>query len=163
MALRAASACSWICDMPGMTPRSVVSAAPTTATVLGFMGCLASLAAGGLEEGERDLVGLFLERDLEGHVEHPGVGGLRAADDVGHHARALIQLDNGDRIRRGETRRRPVVDDIAEQLGLADRLDDRDPARGAFGAERPRWEVGVAAVAAALQPQLAGARALPEM
>src|SRR5256714_15540359 len=87
--LRAASACSWICDMPGMTPRSVVSAAPTTATDLGFMACLASLAVGRLEEGQGDLVVLLLEGDLEGHVEQQGVRRLPAADGVCPHGRAF--------------------------------------------------------------------------
>jgi hypothetical protein len=32
MAFNAASACNWICETFGMTPSSVVSAAPTTAT-----------------------------------------------------------------------------------------------------------------------------------
>jgi hypothetical protein len=32
MAFNAASACNWICDTFGITPSSVVSAAPTTAT-----------------------------------------------------------------------------------------------------------------------------------
>src|SRR5436190_292374 len=161
--LRAASACSWICDMPGMTPRSVVSAAPTTATDLGFMGCLVSLGGSRPEEGQGDLVGLLLEGDLEGHVENQGVGRLRTADDVGHHARALIQLDDSNGVGRCEARRRAMVDDVAEQLGLAARLDHRDLARGAFRAEWPRRKVGVAAVVAALQPQLASLCALPEM
>src|SRR6478672_5846856 len=93
MALRAASACSWICDRPGMTPRSVVSAAPTTATDLRFMGCLASLRLSRLEEGQRDLLALLLERHLQRHVQHQSLGRLRAAHDVGHHARAFLQLD----------------------------------------------------------------------
>src|SRR5215471_4538525 len=37
IAFSAASACSWICDMSGMTPSRVVSAAPTMAIDLGFM------------------------------------------------------------------------------------------------------------------------------
>src|SRR5262245_19479230 len=118
-ALRAASACSWICDMPGMTPRSVVSAAPTTATDRGLMGCLASLDSGWFEEGQRDLVALLLEGDLERHIEHQGVGRLRATDNIGHQARAFVQLDDGDGIGRRESRRRAVVDHVAEQLGLA--------------------------------------------
>src|SRR5580700_4489272 len=162
-AFSAASACSWICDMPGMTPSSVVSAAPTTATVPGFIECLGSLAAGRLEQGQGDLLGLFLEGDLERHIEHQGIRRLRAADDVGHHARALGKLDNGNRVWRREAGRRAMVDDVTEEPGLAARLDDRDFARGAFGAERTRRKIGVAAVAAALQPQFAGSRAFPEM
>src|SRR6266513_5341955 len=37
IALSAASACNWICDMSGMTPSRVVSAAPTMAIVFGVM------------------------------------------------------------------------------------------------------------------------------
>src|SRR5688572_20502089 len=104
MALRAASAWSWICDRPGMTPRSVVSAAPTTATDFCFMGSPRS-GAGRLEQRQRDVVVLLLEGRDERHVENQGIRRLRAADDVGHHARAFVELDNGDRVGRGETRR----------------------------------------------------------
>jgi hypothetical protein len=37
IALRAASACNWICAMSGMTPSRVVSAAPTMAIDFGFI------------------------------------------------------------------------------------------------------------------------------
>src|SRR5262245_44469606 len=87
-ALRAASACSWICDRPGMMPRLVVSAAPTTATDFGFM-ATSSLARSGLKEGQCDLVRLLLKGNLKRHVEHQGVGRLRATNNAGHHARPL--------------------------------------------------------------------------
>ena len=87
----------------------------------GFHGLPRVTCRGRLEEGQGDLVGLLLEGDLEGHVEHQGFGRLRAADDVGHHARALVQLDDGDRIGRREAGRRAMVDDVAEELGLAAR------------------------------------------
>src|SRR5262249_56193055 len=56
-----------------------------------------------------------------------------------------------------------MVDDVAVKLRLAGRLDHRHPARGALGAERSGWKVGVAAVIAALQPQLAHLCAFPKM
>src|SRR5262245_4992826 len=112
-ALSAASACSWIWDIPGMTPRLVVSAAPTTATDWGFMGGLASGAGGRLEQGQCDFVRLLLEGDLEGHVKHQGLGRLRATDNVGHHARALGELHHGDGIGGREARCRAMVDDVA--------------------------------------------------
>src|SRR4029078_4121397 len=85
MALSAASACSWICDMFGMTPSSVVSAAPTTATwVLGM-----SLALRRTEQGEGDFVVELLEGHLQSHVELQRFGRLRAVDDVAHHAWTL--------------------------------------------------------------------------
>src|ERR1700730_14673065 len=124
-ALRAASACSWICDRPGMTPRSVVSAAPTTATECCFKAYLASFA-GRREEGQGNLVALFLEGHLEPHVEHQRIGRLRAADDIGHHARTLVQLDDGNSVGGREAGRRAVMDDITEEFRLAGGLDDRD-------------------------------------
>ena len=51
IALSAASACNWICDMSGMTPSRVVSAAPTMAIDFSFL-ALAFGAGGG---GRRDL------------------------------------------------------------------------------------------------------------
>src|SRR5215467_7145365 len=105
IALSAASACNWICDMSGMTPSRVVSAAPTMAIDLGFIGSPPRRA----EEGQRDLVIELLEGDLDRHVELKRLGGLRAIGDVGHHARAFVELDDGDRIGRGEARHRPVV------------------------------------------------------
>ena len=48
MALSAASACNWICDMLGMTPSSVVSAAPTTATA--FLRMVLSPSPDGIRE-----------------------------------------------------------------------------------------------------------------
>jgi hypothetical protein len=84
MALSAASACNWICDMSGMTPSRVVSAAPTMAIDFGFMGSSPSR----VEEREGDFVVELLESDLDRHVELQRLGGLRAAGDVG-------ELDNG--------------------------------------------------------------------
>src|SRR5438128_1709174 len=85
MALSAASACSWICDMLGMTPSSVVSAAPTTATWFLRM----VLALRRTELGKGDLVVEFLECDFQPHVEFERLGRLRTIDDIAHHARAL--------------------------------------------------------------------------
>src|SRR3954463_14404139 len=96
MALSAASAWSWICDMFGMTPSSVVSAAPTTATAFLRM----SLALHWAKQGKGDLVVELFERDFQLHVEFERLRRLRAVDDVAHHARALVQFDHGDRIGR---------------------------------------------------------------
>src|SRR5438128_10413229 len=95
-ALSAASAWRPICDRPGMRPISVVSAAPTMAIDFGFIGSAFRRA----EQGEGDLVVDLLEGHFERHVEDERFGGLRALDDVGHQARAFIELDDGDRIRR---------------------------------------------------------------
>src|SRR5437773_2379709 len=131
-ALSAASAWSPICERPGMRPSSVVSAAPTMAIDFGFM----RLSLRRAEEREGDLVIDLLEGDLERHVEDQCLGGLRALDDVAHHARALIELDDGNRVGRGEAGDRPVVDHIAEESALAARLEHADLARRAIWAER---------------------------
>src|SRR6516164_3037363 len=159
IALSAASACNWICDMSGMTPSCVVSAAPTMAIDFGFIGS----PPGRTEEGEGDLVVELLEGDLDRHVEFQCLGGLWAFNDVGHHARSLVELDDGDRIGRRETRHRPVVDHIGVEPALAAGSEHADIARGASRAERPRREIDLAAGVAALQAQFTGPRALPEM
>src|SRR5271168_1054153 len=93
IAFSAASACSWICDMSGMTPSLVVSAAPTMAI---DFGCIAS-PPGRAEQGQSDLVVELFERNLDRHVELQRLGRLRALGDVGHHPRPLIELDDCDR------------------------------------------------------------------
>src|SRR5712692_4010579 len=158
-ALSAASAWSPICDRPGMRPISVVSAAPTMAIDFGFIG----LSLRRAEQREGDFVVDLLEGDLERHVEDQRLGGLRALDDVAHHARAFIELDHGDRVWRGEARDRPVMDHIAVEPALAARLEHADLARRAMRAERARREIGLLAGIAALQAQFARARPLPEM
>src|SRR5215471_10409418 len=158
-ALSAASACSWICDMSGMTPSLVVSAAPTMAIDFGFIGSPPRRA----EEGKGDFVVELLEGDLDRHVELQRLGGLRAIDDVRHHARPLLELDDGDRIGRREARHRTVVDHIGIEPALAARREDADLARRAGGAEWPRREIHLAAGVAALEPQFARPRAVPEM
>src|SRR5271169_1984610 len=80
--LRAASACKPITDTSGILPSLVVSAAPTTAMERGFIGASGS---GRLEEGKGDGAE-GLEGHLDGHVQLQSLGGLRATDDVGHHA-----------------------------------------------------------------------------
>src|ERR1700751_3771595 len=137
IALSAASACNWICDMSGMTPSRVVSAAPTMAIDFGFIGSTPRRA----EEREGDLVVELLEGDLDRHVELQGLRGLRAIDDVGHHARPFVELDDGDRIRRREPRHRAVVDHIRIKPAPAARREHADVARGASGAEWARREV----------------------
>src|SRR5437868_10661208 len=101
--------------MFGMTPSSVVSAAPTTATWFLRM----TLPLRRTELGKGDLVVEFFERDFELHVEHERLGRLRAIKDVAHHARALVEFDDGDGIRRREAGGgRAVVDHVAVELGL---------------------------------------------
>src|ERR1700709_2294857 len=94
MAFSAASACNWICDTFGMTPSSVVSAAPTTATW--FLRMMLALCR--TEQGEGDGVIQLFEFHLQLHVEFERFRRLRAIDDVRHHARALVEFDHGDRI-----------------------------------------------------------------
>ena len=94
----------------------MVSAAPTMAIDFGF---IAVYLSGRAEQREGDLVVHLLEGDFERHVELQRLGGLRAIDDVGHHARPLVELDDGDRIGRGEARHRAVVDHIAVEPALA--------------------------------------------
>src|SRR5205807_2504056 len=101
--------------------------------------------------------------DLERHVEDQCLGGLRALDDIAHHARALIELDDGNRVGRGEAGDRPVMDHIAEEPALAACLEHADLARRAIWAERARREIGLLAGIAALQAQFARTRPLPEM
>src|SRR5204863_8174280 len=119
IALSAASACNWICDMSGMTPSRVVSAAPTMAIDFGFIGSPPRRA----KEGQGDFVVEPLEGDLDRHVELQRLGGLRAIDNVGHHARTFVELDDGDRIGRREARHRAVVDDIGIKPALAARRE----------------------------------------
>src|SRR6516162_2698534 len=157
--LSAASACNWICDMSGMSPSLVVSAAPTMAIDFGFIASPSSRT----EEGEGDLVVDLLEGNLDRHVELQRLRGLRAAGDVGHHARPFLELDDGDRVGRREARHRPVVDHIAVKPAPAARGEYADVACGTGGAERPRREIDFAAGVAALQAQFAGARPIPEM
>src|SRR6185437_2274830 len=146
--------------MFGMTPSSVVSAAPTTAT--SFLRMLLPLRR--TEQGKSDLVVQLLEPDLNLHVELERFRRLRAVDDVGHHPRTLVELDHRNGVGGRKARSSgAVVDDIAIKLALAACLEDRYFSRGAGGAERPWREIDVRAGIAALQPQLAGLRAVPEM
>src|ERR1700730_938052 len=138
IALSAASACNWICEVAGMTP-------------------------GRAEEGEGDLIVELLEGDFDRHVELQCLGGLRAIDDVGHHPWTLLELDDGDRIGRREAWHRPVVYHIRVEPALAARREHADVARRASRAERPRREIHLAARVAALEAQLARPRAVPEM
>src|ERR1700760_683137 len=139
-AFSAASACSWICETLGMTPSSVVSAAPTTATW--FLRIALTLRRA--EQGNGDLVVELFELDLDPHVELERLRRLRELDDVRHHARALIELDDGNGVGRSKAGRgRPVIDDIAVEFALAARLEHADLARGAFRAERARRKVDI--------------------
>src|SRR5690606_15708732 len=95
VAFKAASACSIGCDVLGILPISVVSAAPTTATVF----CFIVLPFRGTELRKADLLIRFLEGHFEGHVEDERFRRLRAIDDVRHHARAFGEGDDRDRMR----------------------------------------------------------------
>src|SRR5512139_224611 len=132
IAFSAASACSWICDVSGMTPSLVVSAAPTTATW--FLRMLLALRR--YEQGECGLVVDLLELDLHLHVELQRLGRLRAVDNIGHHARTFLEFDDGNRVGRCEARHRTVMDDVAVKETLAARLEYRHLAVSAFGTER---------------------------
>src|SRR5690349_11506179 len=157
IAFSAASACSWICDTFGMTPSSVVSAAPTTATW--FLRMALSLRR--TEQGKRDLIVELLELDLDFHVELERLRRLRTVDDVGHHSRAFVEFDDGNGVGGREARcGRAVVDDIGIELAFAARLEHGDLARGAGGTERPRRKIDVRAGVAALQAELALTRAV---
>src|SRR6185295_12011634 len=113
--------------MFGMTPSSVVSAAPTTATAFLRM----MLALRRTEQRKGDLVVELLERDFELHIELQRLRRLRTIDDVAHHARTLVEFYHRDRVGRGEAgRRRAVVDDVAVELALAAGLEYRNLARG---------------------------------
>src|SRR5215204_2487349 len=140
IAFSAASACNWICDTFGMTPSSVVSAAPTTATA--FLRICLTLRR--TEQGKGDFVVELFERDLELHVEFERFRRLRAVDDVTHQARALVQFDHRDGVGRREAGRgRAMVDDVAVKRALAAGLEHADLARGAGRAERTRREIHV--------------------
>src|SRR5881227_418984 len=93
MAFSAASACSWICDTSGMTPSSVVSAAPTTATWFLRMGS----ALRRTEQGKGDCVVEFFEFDFESHIEFERFRRLRAVDHIAHYARTFIELYHRNR------------------------------------------------------------------
>src|SRR5258707_7643670 len=160
MAFSAASACNWICDMFGMTPSSVVSAALTMASWFLRM----SLALRWTEQGKGDLVVELFERDYEPHVEFERFRRLRTIDDVAHHARAFVEFDHGDGVRRGEAGRGgTMIDDVTVKLALAARLEHADLARGAGRAERAWREIDIRTGVAALQSQFAGSGAIPEM
>src|SRR5262249_29170012 len=109
IAFSAASACNWICDTFGITPSSVVSAAPTIATW--FLRMI--LPLGRTKQGKGDLVVESFELDLDPHVEFERLRSLRAVDDIGHHSRTFVELHNGNRIGRTEPRGGPVMDDVA--------------------------------------------------
>ena len=117
------------------------------------------------EEGQRDVVVLLGEGDLQRHVELQRLGRLRAADDVGHHLRALGQLHHRDGVGLGpHVGARAHVDDVGPEHALAAGLVALDLAAAALGAEGPGREIASAvAVGAALQAKFARLAALPEM
>src|ERR1700722_15719266 len=73
-----------------LRPIGVRVAATMTASLAWVMGTSSS---GPHEDGDRELVGDGLERDLQGHAHLQFVEG--AVDDVRHHARPLGQVDDG--------------------------------------------------------------------
>src|SRR5688572_15221842 len=151
-ALRAASAWRPIWERSGMSPSSVVSAAPTMATLFCF-----TLRSHRPEPGQADLSRCLFECHFELEVQRQGFRSLVDANDVGHHPRSLSQLDDGDGVwRLGlEARRGPVVDDVGVQLPAATGGEACDVAGLAGRAERAWRKVDVAAGRAALEPQLA--------
>src|SRR6476469_1516038 len=159
IAFNAASACNWICDMSGMTPSFVVSAAPTTATVL----CGISSAFRRTEEGQGDRVVLLREHHFKRHVELQCFRRLRTLDDVGHHARPFGELHHGDGVGRLETGHLAVMDHVAVEDRLAGRGEHADLACGALRTEWPRREINMTAFVAALQAKFAGLGAVPEV
>src|ERR1700753_3406760 len=123
IAFSAASACNWIGAILGMTPSSVGSAAPTTATW--FLRIALSLRR--TEQGKGDLVVKLFEFDLDFHVEFERLRRLRAIDDVAHHARSFVEFDNGDGVGWCEAgRSRAMIDDVAVELALPARLEQAD-------------------------------------
>src|SRR5215471_151300 len=110
------------------------------------------------EHGDRDVLADLLEQDLE---RRPDLEGVEVAvDDVGHHARALFQIDDGRHVRNPLTERREVVA-AHDRPGVERRpparfgpLDVGAPARGT---KRPGIEVVATAVAAMADEE----RALP--
>src|SRR4051812_25222419 len=141
MAFSAASACNWICETLGMTPSSVVSAAPTTVT--SFLRMILALRR--TEQGKGDLVVEPFECDFQLHVEFERLRRLRAIHNVAHHARAFVQFHHGNGVRRREAGHRAVVDDVAVKLCLAAGPEHADLARGAGRAERARRKIDVGA------------------
>src|ERR1700719_3866521 len=116
------------------------------------------------ELGKGDLVVELFERDFQLHVEFERLRRLRTIQNVAHHARAFVELDDGDGIGWRKTRcGGPMADDIAVELPLAAGLEDADLARGAGWTERTRREIHIGTSIAALQTKFAGLRAVPEM
>src|SRR6516165_9454114 len=101
--------------MFGMTPSSVVSAAPTMATW--FLRIALPLRR--TEQRKGDLVVELLEFHLDLHVERERLRGLRAIDNIGHHPHPLVELDHGDRIGRRKAGGGAVMDDVAVERALA--------------------------------------------
>src|ERR1051326_6042695 len=98
-----------------MTPSSVVSAAPTTATW--FLRIVLPLRR--TEQGKGDLVVELFELDLDLHVELERFRHLPTVDDIGHQPRTLVELDDGNGVGRREAGRgRAVIDDVAIELAL---------------------------------------------
>src|SRR5882724_1345042 len=114
------------------------------------------------ELGECDLRRHVLEHHLHGHADADRV--WRAADDVRHHAHALLQLDDRQHVGQllAEAGRLVLV-------GHGEAVDRAAPARPhplgrrreASGAERTRVEALGAAVAAALEVELVAGERFP--
>src|SRR5271170_1401512 len=111
-----------------------------------------------------DLVVELFVLFFHSHVVLDRLCRLRTIQDVAHHARAFVELDDGDGIGWRKTRcGGPMVDDVAVELRLAAGLEDADLARGAGRTERTRREIDVGASIATLQAKFAGLCAVPEM
>src|SRR3972149_1109677 len=90
-ALRAASACNMSAVLPGQMPISSDSSTPTMAT---FLERLIGLPAHRTEHGQADLIGEVFEDDFDRHVAADLLGVRLDADQVGQHARPLLELDD---------------------------------------------------------------------
>src|SRR5690606_31372050 len=123
-----------------------------------------SRASGGSEHDDRDVVVDRLELRLQPHAD--GELGVVVVDDAGHHAWALVELDDRRHVRKLLVERRKVVlvdGRPGVQRPAAAGLDPVDVVAPARRAEVARVVVHLVAGTAVPKQQLAVARALPEL
>ena len=160
-AFRAAWACIMIGVMFGTMPISSVSSAPTMATL--FLMLMPRPARRRPEQRQRDLVGHVLPLHLDRHVAADVLGHRLHADEVRHHARAFVELDDrGDVRRREPGHLRPELDRERVQLAAAAAGAPLDVPREAARAELPRVEEELLARRAVRQRQLVPLAGVPE-
>src|SRR5438552_836452 len=75
------------------------------------------------KQWQRDVVVLLVPLDFDAQADRQVLRLRLDADNVGHHARTFIELDDGDDIRRVvlEAGRRAMGDDVGVQLAAAAR------------------------------------------